>query len=65
MGNLSLDKRNEKIEYKGKDEIGQLVIEYNRMVDELSESAEKLAKSEREMAWREMARQIAHEIKIH
>ncbi len=63
MGNLSLDKRNEKIEYKGKDEIGQLVIEYNRMVDELSESAEKLAKSEREMAWREMARQIAHEIK--
>ncbi|MCW3787363.1 sensor histidine kinase [Plebeiibacterium sediminum] len=63
MGNLSLDKRNEKIEYKGRDEIGQLVIEYNRMVDELSESAEKLAKSEREMAWREMARQIAHEIK--
>ncbi len=63
MGQISLGKRNEKIEYKGKDEIGQLVIEYNRMVEELSESAEKLAKSEREMAWREMARQIAHEIK--
>ncbi len=63
MGQLSLGKRNEKIEYKGKDEIGQLVIEYNRMVEELSESVEKLAKSEREMAWREMARQIAHEIK--
>ncbi len=63
MGQLSLGKRNEKIEYKGKDEIGQLVIEYNRMVEELSQSAEKLAKTEREMAWREMARQIAHEIK--
>ncbi|MCG8578977.1 MAG: ATP-binding protein, partial [Bacteroidales bacterium] len=41
----------------------RLVKEYNRMVDEISESAEKLAKSEREMAWREMAKQIAHEIK--
>ncbi|MCW3807092.1 sensor histidine kinase [Plebeiibacterium marinum] len=63
MGKLSLGKRNEKIEYKGRDEIGQLVLEYNRMVDELAESAEKLARGEREMAWREMARQIAHEIK--
>lgn len=63
MGEISLGQRNEKIEYKGNDEIGQLVTEYNRMVDELVQSAEKLAKSEREMAWREMARQIAHEIK--
>jgi signal transduction histidine kinase len=60
---LSLSGKNEKIEYKGNDEVGQLVKEYNRMVSELSDSAEKLAKSEREMAWREMARQIAHEIK--
>ncbi len=63
LGNLRLGKRNEKIEYKGNDEIAQLVSEYNRMVEELSESADKLAKTEREMAWREMARQIAHEIK--
>jgi signal transduction histidine kinase/Ca2+/Na+ antiporter len=60
---LSLSGKNEKIEYKGNDEVGQLVREYNRMVSELSDSADKLAKSEREMAWREMARQIAHEIK--
>ncbi|TLX70829.1 HAMP domain-containing protein [Labilibacter sediminis] len=63
LGQLELGGRNEKIEYKGNDEIGQLVTEYNRMVDEIAGSAEKLAKSERESAWREMARQIAHEIK--
>jgi nitrogen fixation/metabolism regulation signal transduction histidine kinase len=54
---------NEKIEWKRKDEIGRLVEEYNRMLDELALSAEKLAVSERESAWREMARQVAHEIK--
>lgn len=51
-----------RIEYKGNDEIGGLVKEYNSMVTELEKSIEKLAKSERESAWREMARQIAHEI---
>jgi nitrogen fixation/metabolism regulation signal transduction histidine kinase len=55
--------KNEKIHYANKDEIGGLVQEYNRMVDELAMSVELLAKSERESAWREMARQIAHEIK--
>ena len=45
------------------DEIGKLVEEYNRMLDELAASAEKLAVSERESAWREMAQQVAHEIK--
>jgi len=63
LAQIRLGKQNKKIEYRGEDEIGKLVSEYNRMVDELSESAEKLAKSEREMAWREMAKQIAHEIK--
>ncbi|MGQ1787576.1 MULTISPECIES: sensor histidine kinase [unclassified Saccharicrinis] len=63
LSQLKLGGRNEKIEYKGNDEIGQLVTQYNRMVDEMAESAEKMAKSERESAWREMARQIAHEIK--
>lgn len=53
----------EKIEYSKDDEIGSLVKEYNQMLVELGESAEKLARSERESAWREMARQIAHEIK--
>lgn len=63
ISELKLDHHNEKIDYKGEDEIGGLVDEYNRMVDALSESADKLARTERELAWREMAKQIAHEIK--
>ncbi len=56
-------KINEKIEWESKDEIGILIKEYNRMVVNLEESAKLLAESERETAWREMAKQIAHEIK--
>jgi signal transduction histidine kinase len=63
LGRVGLGKTNEKIEWERKDEIGSLIEEYNRMVDELSRSAELLAQSERESAWREMARQVAHEIK--
>ena len=63
MRNLSLGGTNEKIHWSRNDEIGTLVAEYNRMIDELSRSAELLAKSERESAWREMAKQVAHEIK--
>lgn len=53
----------EHIEYGRKDEISELVDEYNRMVDELSESSRKLAQAERDKAWSGMARQVAHEIK--
>ncbi|MCK9421087.1 MAG: HAMP domain-containing histidine kinase [Bacteroidales bacterium] len=63
MSRLRLDRVNEKINWKQSDEIGQLVGEYNRMVDDLKQSAEMLARSERESAWREMAKQVAHEIK--
>ena len=63
FGKIQFGKTNEKIQYEGKDEIGGLVQEYNHMVDELARSAEMLARSERESAWREMAKQIAHEIK--
>jgi nitrogen fixation/metabolism regulation signal transduction histidine kinase/HAMP domain-containing protein len=63
MRGISFDGTNEKINWPRKDEIGTLISEYNRMVDELSKSAELLAKSERESAWREMAKQVAHEIK--
>jgi nitrogen fixation/metabolism regulation signal transduction histidine kinase len=63
ISQLKLGRTNEKIEWSKNDEIGSLVLEYNRMVDELSNSAVLLAKSERESAWREMAKQIAHEIK--
>lgn len=60
---LELGKKYEKIEYKRKDEIGELVSEYNKMVEKLDESIALLSKSERESAWRDMAKQIAHEIK--
>jgi signal transduction histidine kinase len=53
----------EQIGYNREDEIGRLVEEYNKMVIELERSVELLAKSERESAWREMAKQVAHEIK--
>ncbi len=60
---LNLNKKNEPIEWKSRDEIGVLVEEYNKMIQELEHSAIKLARSERDSAWREMAKQIAHEIK--
>jgi len=60
---LSIGKKNEQIDYDNDDEIGSLIKEYNRMVVELENSADMLARSERESAWREMAKQIAHEIK--
>jgi len=63
MQEVNLGKTNEEIEWKRNDEIGGLVKEYNKMVKKLEESAVALAKSEREGAWREMARQVAHEIK--
>jgi nitrogen fixation/metabolism regulation signal transduction histidine kinase len=63
MSKVKFGKRNEQIEWRGKDEIGDLITEYNRMVAELTDSAQKLAQSERESAWREMAKQVAHEIK--
>lgn len=63
LGDIALGKPNTPIEWKSNDEIGLLINEYNRMILQLEESAELLARSERESAWREMARQVAHEIK--
>ncbi|MGA1976889.1 MAG: ATP-binding protein [Bacteroidales bacterium] len=63
LASVRLGKKSEHLSYKGTDEIGELVGQYNKMVDELEDSAQKLADSEREYAWREMAKQIAHEIK--
>ncbi len=63
MKAVNLGQMNEAIDWKRDDEIGELVKEYNKMVGKLDESAVALAKSEREGAWREMARQVAHEIK--
>jgi methyl-accepting chemotaxis protein len=63
LASVELGKKTEHLTYSGNDEIGELVRLYNRMVDEIEESTHKLANSEREYAWREMAKQIAHEIK--
>jgi nitrogen fixation/metabolism regulation signal transduction histidine kinase len=60
---IKLGSSNPKIEYHSNDEIGALIVQYNRMVEELNRNIELLARSERESAWREMAKQIAHEIK--
>jgi signal transduction histidine kinase len=63
MAKTTFGKQNEPIHWNRNDELGELVKQYNLMIDQLAESAEKLAMSEREGAWRDIARQIAHEIK--
>jgi two-component system nitrogen regulation sensor histidine kinase NtrY len=63
LASVGVGKKSEHLSYKGNDEIGELVRQYNRMVDEIEDSTHRLANSEREFAWREMAKQIAHEIK--
>ncbi len=62
FGRINLQ-QNERIVWAYDDEIGLLVREYNKMVNKVEENAAALAQSERESAWREMARQVAHEIK--
>jgi two-component system, NtrC family, nitrogen regulation sensor histidine kinase NtrY len=63
LATVGVGKKSEHLTYQGHDEIGELVKQYNRMVDEIEDSTHKLANSEREYAWREMAKQVAHEIK--
>ncbi|RNI30983.1 sensor histidine kinase [Rufibacter latericius] len=59
----SLTGNNEKLVYQSRDEIGLLVHEYNQMLQKLEESKQELTLREKEAAWKEMARQVAHEIK--
>ncbi len=61
--NIEFGKKNQRISYQNKDEIGAIVQSYNEKLIELEAAALKLAKSERESAWRDLAQQIAHEIK--
>jgi two-component system, NtrC family, nitrogen regulation sensor histidine kinase NtrY len=63
LGKIIYGRKNEPIKWERDDEIGALVNEYNKMIAALENSAQKLAQSERESAWREMAKQVAHEIK--
>ncbi len=59
----SLQEINQPIIYESDDEIGSLVSEYNAMLVKLEDSKEALAQSQKESAWKEIARQVAHEIK--
>lgn len=63
FSSVELGKTTQPIDYTGDDEIGALVKEYNAKLAELEIKALQLAKGERESAWREMAKQVAHEIK--
>ena len=64
IGQAGLLKKNEKIYLKNATkEIDSLVNSYNKMIDDLDDSVQRLAKTEREQAWQEMAKQVAHEIK--
>ena len=60
---LNIGKKNEEIQWGIDDEIGALINDYNAMINKLDESAQLMALTERDMAWREMAKQVAHEIK--
>jgi two-component system nitrogen regulation sensor histidine kinase NtrY len=64
LSETSLNQKNEKIPFSAKiKEINMLLLAYNRMIEELERNAIKLAQNERDLAWREMAKQVAHEIK--
>ncbi len=63
MKEMKLGKTNKSLEWQRNDELGILIQNYNEMIIELEESAQLLAKTERDGAWREMAKQVAHEIK--
>lgn len=63
IGQTTQQGRPKPLEWNSSDEIGTLVKEYNRMVENLEASQRALALSEKENAWREMAKQVAHEIK--
>src|SRR5690606_30441647 len=63
LAKTTIGSQNEPIFWKRHDEIGSLIREYNLMIAALEQSANTIMRSERESAWREMAKQVAHEIK--
>ncbi len=60
---FNLGKPNKMLHWENQDEVGELINNYNLMIQKLEDSAQFLAHTERELAWREMAKQVAHEIK--
>lgn len=63
LGRISLTNVNQPLEWQSDDEIGLMVREYNQMLSTLSQSKSQLERVQREKAWREIAQQVAHEIK--
>ncbi len=63
IGSISLTRVNKPLKWKSEDEIGLLVHEYNQMLLKLQDSKSELERNQRERAWREIAQQVAHEIK--
>ena len=63
LKSTGLSEENPPLEWTNDDEIGTLVNEYNSMLEKLAYSKDELARNEKEAAWREMAKQVAHEIK--
>lgn len=63
FSSVTIGRSNEPIDYDSDDEVGELIKDYNRMLTKIEDSVNTLAMTERELAWREMAKQVAHEIK--
>jgi signal transduction histidine kinase len=63
LSQTTLSGVNKPLEWKSRDEIGMMVNEYNKMLHNLEQSKIELARSQKESAWREIAKQVAHEIK--
>ncbi len=63
LNKISRGERKTKIPVTSQDEVGSLAEAYNQMVQKLDEAQQELINAERESAWKEMAQQVAHEIK--
>jgi len=63
FSSVKIGRSNEPIDWHSNDELGQLINDYNRMIAKIEDSVNTLTMTERELAWREMAKQVAHEIK--
>ena len=63
LATIDFGQQNKPIDYASNDEIGNIVEAYNSLVNKLSDSESKFKQSQRELAWKQMARQVAHEIK--
>jgi signal transduction histidine kinase len=59
----TLESSNRPLNWESKDELGLLIREYNLMLQKLEQNKQSLAVTQKESAWREVAQQVAHEIK--